>query len=518
MSIFRLQGLEEKRKGVFYEFNSEEEPLGRGGMGVVYKGRCINNATGTTREVAVKFLYDDMPSESRSAIIERARREAAIQIRNDNLIEMLGFIETETVGVLGEVQKHYHIVSELLEGVMLDDLLAGKVTDNAGNVIPFAQKLHQDYLNDPCHFAVFIVRSILSGLMALHDAGYIHRDIDPTNIMVTKQGHVKLIDFGIAKRMNSLTAHDKGLTVSGVFIGKPEYASPELVLGAIDEQNQTTDIYAMGILLFQCIVGHIPFEGERHEILKKQLHEKLPLGLIKNKQLRKIVEKATEKSKAKRFQSSAEFRVAIDGIGPTPPSPPFQKIVVGSFVGVCACALVVLGVKLWSNEDPVPDSLMTTNIVGPESSEPDVYVNIVNGLKRGELHALEQLENLSNDMDWRATYLLSRLYFKGKRSQDAVPDSVMSMQNSLNLQFDNLKAHELLLEAVKQNDNCYQAYYELGCDYFGSDKRSDNYSKMKDLSEAMHCFEVALRGANEARDSQYIERITRMKDNLDKLK
>lgn len=509
MSIYRLQGLAEKRKGIYYEFDSEDEPLGRGGMGVVYKGRCVDNSNGITREVAVKFLYDDMPSASKAAIIERARREASIQIRHDNLVEMLGFIETESKGVLGESQKHYHVVSELLEGVMLDDLLAGKVTDAYGNVIPFAQKLHQDYLNDSVHFAVFIIRSILSGLMALHDAGYIHRDIDPTNIMVTKKGHVKLIDFGIAKQMNTLTAHDKGLTVSGVFIGKPEYASPELVLGAIDEQNQTTDIYAMGILLFQCIVGHVPFEGERHEILRKQLHEKLPLGLIKNKPIRKIIEKATEKSRSKRFQSSSEFRVAIDNLVPPSPSPwRFKKIVLSSVIGLA----VVAGIfRFWPKpeppipqEDPIP-------IV-----ESDAYLDIVNALKCGDPLALNRLSKLSENGDWHATYLLSRLFFEGKRAQDAVPDSIQELQFKLSIEPDNLKAHELLQKAVVQNNCGYEAFYELGCDFFSADKRSDGYEAIKNLDEAHRCFDKALRLAEDAKDMQYIKKSAGMKENLDR--
>lgn len=211
MSLYRLQGKAEKRRGIFYEFDSAEEPLGVGGMGKVYKGWCVDENTHSRKLVAVKFMFDELQWQAPQTI-ERARREASIQIKHENLVEMLGFIETEEKNVIGEVQKHYHVVSELLEGIMLDDLLQGRIVDRTGRIMPFAQKLYNDYQRDVNHFAIYIIRSVLSGLMALHDAGYIHRDIDPTNIMITSDGHVKLIDFGIAKQLRSLTSHDKSLS------------------------------------------------------------------------------------------------------------------------------------------------------------------------------------------------------------------------------------------------------------------------------------------------------------------
>ena len=310
MAVYRIQGKTERHKGIFYEFDSSEEPLGVGGMGKVYKGKCVDERTGSSRLVAIKFMYDDLPPQ----VIERARREASIQIRHENLVEMLGFIETEEKNVLGETRLHYHVVSELLEGVMLDDLLQGKREDRKGRSLPFAEKLYNDYQRDPYHFAIYVIRNILSGLTTLHDVGYLHRDIDPTNIMLTADGHVKLIDFGIAKQMHSLTSHDKSLTVSGAFMGKPEYAAPELVLGDIKSQCQATDIYAVGVLMFQCIVGHPPFEGERQEVLQMQLHKKPPLYLIRNKYVRNIIRTAMEKSRHKRFQSAPAFRVALDSL------------------------------------------------------------------------------------------------------------------------------------------------------------------------------------------------------------
>lgn len=310
MALIRLQGEKEKRQGIYYQVESTDAPIGTGGMGQVFKGMRVEERTGISRPVAIKFMYEDLPAQA----IERARREASIQLRNDNLVEMLGFIETTETTQAGEAVRHYHVVSELLTGVSLSDIFEGKTKDRDGNDVPFAVKMLQDYRNDPSHFAQTIIMGVLSGLMALHDAGYIHRDIDPSNIMLTSEGHIKLIDFGIAKQMNLLTTNDKGLTVAGAFMGKPEYAAPELALGDIKHQNQTTDIYAMGILLYQCIVGHTPFEGPRHEILERQIKGKLPLGAIKDRSLRNIIATACEKKQEQRYQSAAQMRVALENM------------------------------------------------------------------------------------------------------------------------------------------------------------------------------------------------------------
>lgn len=347
MSVIILQGETEKKKGIRYQLDSSAEPIGVGGMGQVFEGECINELTGTTRPVAIKFMYDDLLPQA----VERAKREASIQLRNDNLVEMLGFIETEEVTATGEVVKHHHVVSELLTGVSLADLLEGKTKDRNGEVVPYAIKLQQELKNDPEHFAITIVVNILSGLLALHDAGYIHRDIDPSNIMVTTEGHIKLIDFGIAKQMNNLTTNDRSLTVAGKFMGKPEYAAPELVLGDIKHQNQTTDIYAVGILLYQCIVGHTPFEGARHEILEKQLKTKLPLQMIKNKAIKNIIATACEKKQELRYQTAAQMRVALETMNGLKRGMTMQKkLVIGGVAAAIVVALTVATCSVRQNQ------------------------------------------------------------------------------------------------------------------------------------------------------------------------
>ena len=342
MALIRLQTEAERQKGIYYQFDPNTSPIGEGGMGIVREGLCINEHNGSTRPVAIKFMFDDLPPSA----YERARREAEIQLRNDSLVEMLGFIETQELSSIGEVRKHYHVISELLTGVSLSDILGGKTKDHTGEDVPFAVKMLQDFRNDPEHFAQIVVINVLSGLMALHDAGYIHRDIDPTNIMFTNDGHIKLIDFGIAKQMNTLTTGDKSLTVTGKFMGKPEYAAPELVLGDISHQNQTTDIYSVGILLYQCIIGHTPFEGARHEILEKQLKAKLPLGKIKSRALRNIIATACEKKQEYRYQTAAQMRVAIENLSREKQliSPSKTKLLIG-----CAAILVIFLASILSS-------------------------------------------------------------------------------------------------------------------------------------------------------------------------
>lgn len=516
MALYKIQGKAEKLKGIYYEFDSEDTPLGEGGMGKVYKARCVNEKTGAIRYVAVKFMYSDLPPYA----IEKARREAAIQFKHENLIEMLGFIETESKTVLGEIQHHYHVVSELLEGVSLDKMFEGKLTDQQGNFVPFAEKLYKDYHQDVNHFSIEIVKSILSGLMTMHDAGYIHRDIDPTNIMITSDGHIKLIDFGIAKKIKSLTTNDKHLTQAGQFIGKPEYAAPELVLGAINEQNQTTDIYAVGILLFQCIVGHVPFEGDRSEILQKQLHSPLPLKLIKHKGIRKIIEKATEKSRAKRFQSAAEFRVALDQLNLSDNGVTWKPLYTYIIGGIAACGMIACCIPFLT---PNSNDNETAEDISQEESKQDfTYADAIIALHNETTAAegMKQLQKLSEKGNSDATYLLSRLYFKSKLAEDYCPDSINQLQNNLHLNYDNEQAHHLLQKAITQNPKDYHALYELACDYWKADQRTDAIST-RDGDKAEQYFQQAKLYALAAKDNKYIsliesylEKIKEWKKNL----
>lgn len=418
MAIITLQSEIERKRGICYQFDSAKPPIGEGGMGRVFQGVCIEERTKATRPVAIKFMFDDLPPNA----YERARREAEIQLRNDNLVEMLGFIETEERSATGEVRKHYHVVSELLTGVSLSDILEGKTKDRNGEEVPFAVKMLQDYRNDSEHFATIIVMNVLSGLMALHDAGYIHRDIDPTNIMLTSDGHIKLIDFGIAKQMRLLTTGDKALTVAGKFMGKPEYAAPELVLGDISHQNQTTDIYAMGVLLYQCIVGHTPFEGPRHEVLEKQLRTKMDLKVVKNKALRNVIATACQKKQELRYQTSAQMRVALESAGGSKTLPSKQKtrIILGIVFGIVATLLLTFFIVRHKH-----------NRLRQEAEEKIV-------LERAEQLRQATQEKIDNTLD-KAT----KLYRQGinKEDEDGYELTLMSAYSLF------AQAHELIVQS-----------------------------------------------------------------------
>lgn len=302
MPVIRLQGDAERKAGIYYEVNTDDAPLGAGGMGQVYRGMRVEVRTGIRRPVAVKFLFDDLPPSA----IERSRREASIHIQNENLVEMFGFIEvTDSTGAT-----HYHVASELLEGVMLYDLLEGKTTDPAGNEVPFAAELYQLYQTNREAFATRVVKAVLSGVMAMHDMGYIHRDIDPSNIMVTVEGRIKLIDYGIAKKLNA--TNEPSLTSTGMFMGKAAYAAPELIVGDVAHQNETTDIYAIGIMLFQLLTGHLPFEGPQLEVQQMQIRKVTPVKEIANPSLRNIVARSTRKVQRDRYISASEFRTDIE--------------------------------------------------------------------------------------------------------------------------------------------------------------------------------------------------------------
>lgn len=492
MATIKLKGNSAHDKNIYYEFDTDTEPLGEGGMGKVYRGRQISELTGISRDVAIKFMFDGLPQ----SVIDRAKREASIQVVSENLVEMMGFIETTSEGPNHSIRSHYHVVSELLTGVMLADLLNGVTTTKDGRKITFAQNLYKMYKEDRANFALIIMKNIASGIMTLHDKGYIHRDIDPTNIMVTEDGKIKLIDFGIAKKLPShnttsgdkLTTQDRSLTMTGQFVGKPQYAAPELVVGDIDYQNETTDIYAMGILFYQLLVGKLPFTGPVTKVLDAQKNQKTPVknitGIKDVEDFRIVVSRATEKEQDKRYQSAAEFRVALDAIGTGLGSKRWIYYMGG---GILALILVIAGYMALSN-------IQST---GESSIQDELY---------DASTAKDAWDKLQKQQDANSIFLQSRIYFDGN-----LPDSIVIMKKNLEgvVTPDNVMAHKLLEDAYRLAPNDDKILYNLGLDWYQGEERGVD---KRDLERAKDFFEKAMVSAKVSDDAIMQNRIQVMLD------
>lgn len=469
---------ENEPRNIYYEFDSDAKYLlGEGGMGRVYKGKQVEEIGGfkREREIALKLLFDDLPQSA----IDRSKREASIRIKSDNLVEMIDFVETYEEKY-GNSIKHYHVVSEFLDGLALDDLLIGKTTNHDGQPNPTAQRLFKDYNENRKVFVGTVFRSILSGVQALHDKGFIHRDIDPSNIMVTSDGRIKLIDFGIARQVKEIGTQDKHLTKSGQFVGKAYYAAPELISGDIAHQDFTTDVYALGIMFFQLVVGHLPFDGPSHEVAMKQMHDKLPLSEVKDKTLRRIIEKATDKKQNKRYQSAAELRVDIDKWINSTPQPHSSKWL--TVAGITSIAMVAVVAWLFYKFGKDKQT---------ENNSDLGYAAAIQLLSDGNTaeDGLSMLNELKSKKNYDATFLLSRLYFdpmaakeKGTEFYDEKWDT---MRNNCGLEASNEIAHELLMDALEMDgaERDCRLYYELGCDYLYA-----RGVESKDFNEAKEYF------------------------------
>lgn len=506
MAVIRLQGETEKKLNIYYEFDPTSKPLGEGGMGKVYAGRRVNINTHETREVAIKFMFKDLPASA----IEKARREASIIIPNENLLEMMGFLALEYSEPSGAKYIRYHVISELLTGVTLADLVQGKITDANGNNIPYAQTLYNKYNQSPEEFAVIVIKKLLSGIMALHDNGYIHRDIDPSNVMITSDGKIKLIDFGISKRVDGLVTNDKYLTTAGQFVGKPQYAAPELVVGDIHNQNKWTDIYAIGILMFQLITGHLPFNGPANMILSAHLRKKMPLNEVKDKKLRAIIAKATDKDVSHRYQSAAEMRVAIDTT--PPPPPPFIRLI--TMAAVCIAVVIGLVIWLWPKPDnpdvPIDDTKIEEKIAEPVKDEITILKeNLQNPSTAKDTFGKLQAKAGSGDND--ALFILSRIYAVSIGSF-TVDNEYAMMQESLKdvVKRDALKAHSLLGQIIAKDPDYYKALYELACNYYQGPEMTGG--EARDLRKTKQLLDKAYKLADKANDAAYRNKIKALLD------
>jgi eukaryotic-like serine/threonine-protein kinase len=265
--------------------------LGAGGMGIVYTAH--DSRLGRT--VALKFLLDEFSGEPEA--LERFRHEA-------RTLSALNHPNICTIYDIGEAEGRTFIAMEYVAGKSLDRLIGRK----------------RLLLNDALKYAV----QIADGLAKAHAAGVVHRDLKPGNIMVADEGHVKLLDFGVAKltKFDLSGESDSDLreaprTEDGTIFGTVAYMSPEQARGK--KLDARSDIFSCGAVLYEMITGRLPFPGEdKVSTMSAILHqEPTPVGQVSQeapRELERIVARCLRKDPERRFQNAADLKVALQEI------------------------------------------------------------------------------------------------------------------------------------------------------------------------------------------------------------
>jgi tetratricopeptide (TPR) repeat protein/tRNA A-37 threonylcarbamoyl transferase component Bud32 len=256
------------------------EELGKGGMGRVYKVQD----TKIKEKIALKLIKPEIASDRET--IERFSNELRLsrRIGHRNVCKMFD---------IGEAEGAHFITMEYVHGEDLKSMIRMSGSLSIGMVLS-------------------VGKQVCDGLAEAHSLGVVHRDLKPQNIMIDKGGNAKIMDFGIARSIR-----EKGITGAGIMIGTPEYMSPEQT--EAKDVDQRSDIYSLGIILYEMATSRVPFEGETAlsiAIKHKTEIPKDPKSVNPNipDDLKRLILRCLEKDKVKRYQSAAEVEAELDKI------------------------------------------------------------------------------------------------------------------------------------------------------------------------------------------------------------
>jgi len=256
-----------------------EECIGSGGMGEVYRARDLT----LNRPVVLKFPHAGMLDSGmmRERLIREAKASSALN--HPNIV---------TIYEINEWQGRLFICMEYVEGHTLGEICRARAM--------------------PIHEALAIAMQAVQAISAVHKRGVLHRDIKSSNIMLTGEGLVKVLDFGIAK-----LAGATALTGSQVFLGTPAYSAPEVIRGA--SPNERSEIYAVGVVLYELLAGRIPFSGEHPSAVMYAIMNESPLsfqevGRSVPQNLEAIIMKALSKAPEERYQTLEEMLHDLAGL------------------------------------------------------------------------------------------------------------------------------------------------------------------------------------------------------------